>query len=122
MFTVALLQECAARNVQHKLLRQYMCGGLCISHLRNLASVGVRNSLARRNVQHRLLHQQASLQEMYIVGCCTSIRMWGYAFPAFVIQHMWVCTTTSLEEMYSIGSTNIRMWCAQQPRWKKCIA
>ena len=108
--TVALLQECAARNVQRRLLQQYMGGGgLCVSHIRNSQSVGVHNSLARRKVQHRLLHQlcvglcvsrlrnptlvvckAASLEEMYSVGCCTNIRMWA-------------CTTASLEEMYNVG-------------------
>ena len=39
------------------LLHQYMCGGLCVSYLRNSAFVGVHNSLVGRNVQRRLLHQ-----------------------------------------------------------------
>ena len=29
--------------------------------------------------------------------------MWGYVFPTFVIHNLWVCTTASLEEKYSIG-------------------
>ena len=66
---VALLQECATRNVQHRLLHQCMCGGLCVSCLRNSESDGVLSSLAERKVQHRLLHQ-----------LCV-----GYLFPAFVI-------------------------------------
>ena len=33
------------RNVQCRLLHQYMYVGLCVSHLLNLASVGVHNHL-----------------------------------------------------------------------------
>ena len=53
--TMASLQKCAARNVQHKLLQQCMCGWLCVPCLRNLEFVGVLSSLAGINVQCRLL-------------------------------------------------------------------
>ena len=53
--TIAPLQECATRNELHRLLHQYMCGGLCVSCLRNSESVGVLSGLPARNVQRRLL-------------------------------------------------------------------
>ena len=116
------------------------CISICVSHIRNSKSVGVHNNLAGRKVQHRLLHQlcvglcvsrllnptpvvckAASLEEMYSVGS-TNIRMW-------------VCTTASLEEMYNgdcCSCIRIRgfvfpafviqhLWCTKQPCWKKCI-
>ena len=115
--SAGVLSSLARRNVERRLLQQCMCGGLCVSCLGNPKSVGVLSSLAGRKVQHRLLHQlcvglcvshlrnptpvvckAASLEEKYSIGCCTSC-VWGYVFPAFVIQHL---------------------WCAKQPRSKKC--
>ena len=52
-----VLSSLAGRNVQRRLLQQYMCGGLCVSCLRNPESVDVLSSLAARNVQRRLLQQ-----------------------------------------------------------------
>ena len=54
--SVGVLSSLAGRNVQRRLLQQYMCGGLCVSCLHNSESVGVLSSLAGRKVQHRLLH------------------------------------------------------------------
>ena len=56
----------AEKNVQHRLLRQYMYVWLDVSCLCNSESVGVLSSLPTRNVQCRLLHQY-----MY-VGLCVS--------------------------------------------------
>ena len=49
--SVDVLSSLAGRNVQRRLLQQYMCGGLCVSCLRNSESVDVLNRLAGRNVQ-----------------------------------------------------------------------
>ena len=38
---VGVLSSLPARNVQRRLLQQHMCGGLCVSCLRNPESVGV---------------------------------------------------------------------------------
>ena len=54
------------KNVQHRLLPQYMYVWLDVSCLGNSESVGVLSSLPTRNVQCRLLHQY-----MY-VGLCVS--------------------------------------------------
>ena len=59
-------------------------------------------------IQNLWVCATASLEEKYSIGCCTSC-VWGYVFPAFVIQHV-MCKAASLEEMYNVGSTNIRMW------------
>ena len=73
----------------------YTYAGLCVSRLCNPTSV---------------VCKAASLEEMYNVGCY-AVRMWGYVFPAFIIQHLWLSTIASLEEMYNVGCcTNIRMW------------
>ena len=56
----------AEKNVQHRLLHQYMYVWLDVSCLCNSESVGVLSSLPTRNVQCRLLHQY-----MY-VGLCVS--------------------------------------------------
>ena len=56
----------AEKNVQHRLLRQYMYAWLDVSCLCNSEYVGVLSSLPTRNVQCRLLHQY-----MY-VGLCVS--------------------------------------------------
>ena len=45
-----VLNRLAGRNVQRRLLQQYMCGGLCVSCLCNSESVDVLSSLAARNV------------------------------------------------------------------------
>ena len=96
--TIALLQECAARNVQHRLLQQYMCGGgLCVSCLHNSESVGVYSSLAGRNVQRRLLHHYMCV---------------GAVFPALVIHNLWVCT-----DIYNVYSSLAARMCS-----KKCAA
>ena len=42
--SVDVLTSLAGRNVQGRLLQQYMCGGLCVSCLRNLESVDVLTS------------------------------------------------------------------------------
>ena len=56
--SVGVLSSLAGRNVQRRLLQQYMCGGgLCVSCLGNPESVDVLSSLAGRNVQRRLLQQ-----------------------------------------------------------------
>ena len=133
--TIASLQECTARNVQHKLLHQCMRGWLCVSCLHNSESVGVHSSLAARMcskkmcstgcfssicvggcvfptfiIQKLWVCRAASLEEMYSVGCCISICVWGYVFPTFVIQNLWVCTTASLEQKYSIGCCINCVW------------
>ena len=41
---VAVLSSLPTRNVQYRLVHQYMCVGLCVSHLLNLASVGVHTT------------------------------------------------------------------------------
>ena len=74
--SVDVLSSLAGRNVQRRLLQQYMCGGLCVSCLCNSESVDVLSSLAGRNVQ---------------VGCFSSICVGGCVFPAFVIQNLWMC-------------------------------
>ena len=74
--SVDVLSSLAGRNVQERLLQQYMCGGLCVSCLCNSESVDVLSSLAGRNVHGRLLQQ-------YMCGGCV--------FPAFVIQNLWMC-------------------------------
>ena len=93
-----------------------MCVGLCVSHIRNSQSVGVHNSLAGRKVQHRLLHQLcvglcvSRLRNPTPVVCKAASLEEMYSVGSTNIR-MWVCTTASLEEMYSIGyCTNIRMW------------
>ena len=55
--TIDSLQECVARNELYRLLRQCICGWLCVSCLRNSEFVGVLSSLAGRNAQRRLLQQ-----------------------------------------------------------------
>ena len=73
-----------------------MCVGLCVSHIRNSKSVGAHNNLTGRKVQHRLLHQ-------LWVGLCVS-RLCN---PTYVCE----CAQAALlEEMYSVGCTDIRMW------------
>ena len=52
-----MLSSLAGRNVQRRLLQQYMCGGLCVSCLHNSEFVGVLSRLLARNVQRRLLQQ-----------------------------------------------------------------
>ena len=46
--SVGVLSSLTGRNVQRRLLQQYMCGGLCVSCLGNPESVGVHNSLPAR--------------------------------------------------------------------------
>ena len=43
--SVDVLSNLPTRNVQCRLLHQYMYVGLCVSHLLNLAFVGVHNHL-----------------------------------------------------------------------------
>ena len=38
------------------------------------------------------------MEEMYGVGCFSSICVGGYVFPTLVIQNLWVCTIASLQE------------------------
>ena len=45
-----VLTSLARRNVQRRMLQQYMYGGLCVSCLCNSESVGVLSSLPIKNV------------------------------------------------------------------------
>ena len=49
-------------------------------------------------IQNLWVCSVASLQEMYSVGCFSSICVGGCVFPALVIQNLWVCTIVSLQE------------------------
>ena len=73
----------AEKNVQRRLLHQYMCVGLCVSSF---------------VIQNLWVCTMASLEEMYSVGYCTSICVCGWMFPAFVIQNLWVCSVASLQK------------------------
>ena len=121
--SVGVHNSLAGRNVQCRLLHQYMCVGwmfpafviqnlwVCtIALLEGMCSVGCCTNIFMCGgvfpifgIQNLWVCSVASLQEMCSVGCCISSCVWGFVFPAFVIQNLWVCTTASLQEMCSIG-------------------
>ena len=62
--SVGVLGSLPTRNVQWRLLQQYMFRGLCVSCLHNPKSVGVHNSLATRMCSKKCATQAASIVYM----------------------------------------------------------
>ena len=46
-------------------------------------------------------------ESVYHYMCyCIGIYVCGCVFPSYVMQHLWVCTATSLQEVYIVGCCN----------------
>ena len=67
--SVGVLSSLAGRNVQHRLLQQYMWGGLCVSCLGNTESVGVLNSLAARMCRKKCAAQVVAPMYVRVAVC-----------------------------------------------------
>ena len=125
--SLGVLSSLAGRNVQRRLLQQYMCGGLCVSCLGNPKSVRVLSSLPVRNVQRTAacssicvwglcvsgLRNPESVGVLSSLACkkctaevaCSNVCGGGlWMFLAFVIQNLWVCSVVSLQEMYNVST------------------